>query len=197
MAALPLVKKQQEVPLFRFAHAQEQLPQVPAAFDAAMWFAGQAQRQHVGDGDADLSVFEILQGSQGNGSQALGILLAEAANAKAEQGLVRSLQGVDRLRDVGTSRGIAKEHQAPQRREHLHTLTKHFAADRFQNHIDPAPASPPAYLAGKVLLQQDVVIPERACIVALLFSTDDADELAGSPETRDLDRNPAHAPPRA
>src|SRR5260221_14238091 len=93
------LKKQQEVPLCSFSHAQEQLPQVPPAFDAAMRFAGQSQRQHVGDSDADLSTFEILQGSQGNGSQALWVLLAEAANAKAEDGLLRSLQRVARLRD--------------------------------------------------------------------------------------------------
>jgi hypothetical protein len=52
--------KKQEVLLSSFAHAQEQLPQVPPAFDAAMRFAGQAQRQHVCDSDADLSTFEIL-----------------------------------------------------------------------------------------------------------------------------------------
>ena len=87
------MEKQRELPLSSFEHAQEQLPQVPPAFDAAMRFAGQTQRQHAGDSDAYLSTFEILQGSQGNGSQALWILLAEAANAKAENGLVRSLQG--------------------------------------------------------------------------------------------------------
>src|SRR6266849_9534157 len=38
------LKKQQEVPLFSLAHAQEQLPQVPPAFYAAMRFAGQIQR---------------------------------------------------------------------------------------------------------------------------------------------------------
>src|SRR5258708_18172909 len=124
-------KKQQEVPLLPLAHGQEQLPQVPPAFDAAMRFAGQTQRQHAGDSDAYPSTFEILQGSQGNSSQALWVLLAETANAKAENGLVRSLQRGDRLRDVGTSRGIAKEHQAPQRREHLHAPAKHLAADRF------------------------------------------------------------------
>jgi hypothetical protein len=52
--------KKQEVLLSSFAHAQEQLPQVPPAFDAAMRFAGQAQRQHICDSDADLSTFEIL-----------------------------------------------------------------------------------------------------------------------------------------
>src|SRR5260221_4099769 len=101
-----------------------------------MRFAGQAQRQHVGDVDAYLSTFEILQGSQGNGPQALWILLAETANAKAKNGPVCSLERVDRLRDVGTSRGIAKEHQPPQRRERLQAPTKHLTADRFQNHID-------------------------------------------------------------
>lgn len=35
------LKKQQEVPLCSFSHAQEQLSQVPPAFDAAMRFAGQ------------------------------------------------------------------------------------------------------------------------------------------------------------
>src|SRR5258708_24789886 len=165
------------MPLSSFEHAQEQLPQVPPAFDAAMRFAGQTQRQHAGDSDAYPSTFEILQGSQGNSSQALWVLLAETANAKAENGLVRSLQGVDRLRDVGTSRGIAKEHQAPQRREHLHAPAKHLAADRFQNHIGAAPTGQRAYLVGKVPLQKDVVIPERACIVAFLFSANDTDEL--------------------
>src|SRR5258708_15421507 len=165
------LKKQQEVQLCSFSHAQEQLPQVPPAFDAAMRFAGQAQRQHVGDSDADLSTFEILQGPHGNGSQALWVLLAETANAKAEDGLVRSLQGVDRLHDVGTSRGIAKEHQPPQRREHLHAPAKHLAADRFQNHINAAPTGQLAYLVGKVLLHQNLVIPEGARILALTYRT--------------------------
>ncbi len=112
------MEKQREVPLSCFSHAQEQLPQIPPAFDAAMRFAGQVQRQHVGDSDADLPTFEILQGSQGNGSQALWILLAETANAKAENGLVRSLQGPEALpkrtsRPRGASTSILKPNTSP------------------------------------------------------------------------------------